>query len=92
MSMKTQEGELGMDQRRREILRHIGGRVKHQRRELGLSRDEVAKLLGITPRTLAAYERGEREMSMEMAIELAKIFKTTLTKLTDYRYVTGMML
>ena len=71
MSMKTQEGELGMDQRRREILRHIGGRVKYQRRELGLSRDEVAKILGITPRTLAAYERGEREMSMEMAIELA---------------------
>ena len=81
-----------MEQRKREVLRHIGERVKHHRRELGYSREEVAKHLGITPRTLAAYERGEREMSMEMAVELAKIFKTTLTRLTDYRNVMGMML
>ncbi len=92
MIMKTQEGESIMDQRRREVLHHIGKRIKHHRRELGYSRDEVAELVGITPRTLAAYERGEREMSMEMAIELARIYKTTLTKLTDYKYVIGMML
>jgi hypothetical protein len=41
---------------------------------------------------LAAYERGEREMSMEMALELAKILRTTLTKLTDYKYIAEMML
>ena len=37
-----------MDERRREILNYIGERVKHHRRDLGLSRDEVAKLLGIS--------------------------------------------
>ena len=81
-----------MDEKRQEVLRHIGTRIKCYRRELEYSRDMVAEYIGITPRTLAAYERGEREMSMETAIELARVYKTTLTKLTDYSTVINTML
>lgn len=81
-----------MDEKRQEVLRHIGARIKCHRRELDYSRDMVAEYIGITPRTLAAYERGEREMSMETAIELARVYKTTLTKLTDYSTVINTML
>lgn len=81
-----------MDEKRQEVLRHIGARIKCYRRELEYSRDMVAEHIGITPRTLAAYERGEREMSMETAIELARVYKTTLTRLTDYSNVINTML
>ena len=81
-----------MDDKRQEVLRHIGARMKCHRRELSYSRDSVAERIGVTPRTLAAYERGEREMSMETAVELARVYKTTLTKLTDYQNVVSTML
>ena len=81
-----------MDDKRQEVLRHIGARRKYHRRELSYSRDSVAERIGVTPRTLAAYERGEREMSMETAVELARVYKTTLTKLTDYQNVVSTML
>lgn len=81
-----------MDEKRHEVLRHIGVQIKNRRCALNYSRDMVAEYVGITPRVLAAYERGEREMTMEIAIELARVYKTTLTKLVDYSVVITTML
>ena len=92
MRLKAQEKEKAMDKKRQEVLRHIGERIKVHRRELGYSREFVAEHLKITPRTLAAYERGEREMSMETAICIARFYRTTLTKLTDYTTVINTLL
>ncbi len=92
MGLKPQEREKAMDKKRQQVLRHIGERIKNYRRELGYSREYVAEYIKITPRTLAAYERGEREMSMETAIYLARLYRTTLTKLTDYTTVITTML
>lgn len=80
-----------MDEKRQEVLVHIGKRMKTYRRGLSYSREAIAEYLGITVRTLAAYERGEREMSMQTAAELARIYRTTLTRLTDYDTVCVMM-
>lgn len=92
MRLKAQERKRAMDEKRQKVLRHIGERIKVCRREHGYSREFVAEHLKITPRTLAAYERGEREMSMETAICLARIYRTTLTKLTDYTTVSNTLL
>lgn len=68
------------------IIKYVGERCRRFRRERGLTAREAAEKAGIALRTLEAYELGEREMSTPMAIRLAEIYHTTLTKLTNYRH------
>ncbi len=69
------------------ILKYIGERLRMFRQERSLSREAAADLLGVTKRTVASYERGEREMTMDMAIRMAHTYDTTYTNLTDYKNV-----
>lgn len=64
-------------------IKFIGNRIKYFRRALGMSREESARSVGVSPRTLAAYERGEREMSLGTAIALSKLYKVTINMITD---------
>ncbi len=70
-----------------ELLKYIGTRFRKFRENAGYSRGDAAMLIGVTPRTLASYERGEREISMDATIKMAQVYKTTFTKLTDYKNV-----
>lgn len=70
-----------------QLLVRIGKRLKNYRRAEGLSREEVAAELGISPVTLGAYERGDREIRMDKVKELARIYNTTITELTDYKNI-----
>ncbi len=45
-----------------------------------MSRNTLASLLKINPRTISYWELGQRECNLEQLIQLAIIFKTT----TDY--------
>ena len=73
------------------IRKYLGDRIHSFRVERSISRDSVAEKLGISTRTLASYERGEREISMEKLIELAKIYCTTYTNLTNYENILDDM-
>ena len=70
-----------------DFLKQIGVRFRKFREGAGYSRSDAAALIGVTPRTLASYERGEREISMETTIKMAEVYKTTFTRLTDYKNV-----
>ena len=70
-----------------QLLVRIGKRLKNYRRAEGLSKEEVAAELGISPVTLGAYERGDREIRMDKVKELARIYNTTITELTDYKNI-----
>lgn len=70
-----------------QLLVRIGKRLKNYRRAEGLSKEEVAEELGISPATLGAYERGDREIRMDKVQELARIYNTTITELTDYKNI-----
>ena len=70
-----------------QLLVRIGKRLKNYRRAEGLSKEDVAAELGISPTTLGAYERGEREIRMDKVQELARIYNTTITELTDYKNI-----
>ena len=70
-----------------QLLMRIGKRLKNYRRAEGLSKEDVAAQLGISPVTLGAYERGDREIRMDKVMELARIYKTTITELTDYKNI-----
>ena len=70
-----------------QLLVRIGKRLKNYRRAEGLTKEEVAAELGISPTTLGAYERGDRELRMDKVKELARIYNTTITELTDYKNI-----
>ncbi|MBQ3426135.1 MAG: helix-turn-helix transcriptional regulator [Clostridia bacterium] len=68
------------------IIKYIGKRCRELRRKSGMTVQESADKAGISLRTLEAYELGEQEMPTSVAINLAGIYRTTLTKLTNYRF------
>ena len=47
------------------IRKYLGDRMHSFRVELSISRENVAEKLGISKRTLASFERGEREIKMQ---------------------------
>ena len=70
-------------QRSIEMIKFVGNRIKYFRRSLGMTREESAMAIGVSPRTLAAYERGEREMSLNTFLSLARLYNVTVNMLTD---------
>lgn len=67
------------------LLKYIGERLQTFREERGISRDMAADMIGVTPRTLASYERGEREITTDRVEKMALAYKTTFTNLTNYK-------
>lgn len=71
----------------KKILEAEGKRFRYFRRQAHLSIEEAAERLGISSRTLAAYERGERGISVTKAIEMAEAYDTTFSELTAYKRI-----
>ena len=55
-------------------------RIKELRLEKNLSRNALANLLQVNPRTISYWELGQRECNLEQLYNLALIFKVS----TDY--------
>lgn len=55
-------------------------RLKELRIDKNMSRNELASLLYVNPRTISYWELGQRECNLEQLIKIADIFKVT----TDY--------
>lgn len=55
-------------------------RLKKLRKENKLSQKELANMLGVTDKAVYLWEKGEREPSFKLAMEIAKIFGVS----TDY--------
>lgn len=47
-----------------------------KREELGLTQDDVAKILKVSRTTISAWETGRNEPSLDMIIKLKKLYKT----------------
>ena len=61
-------------------------RLRDCREDADLSQKELAKLLGINQRVYSTYERGKRKIPINLLIDLAKYYKTSidyLVGLTD---------
>jgi transcriptional regulator with XRE-family HTH domain len=57
--------------------------IQSERNKRSLSQEEVAMHLGITRPTFAQVERGERELKVSEAVELASLFDMTLEQLLE---------
>lgn len=56
----------------------FGQRLKQLRNELGLSQREFAEKIGVTASALSAYEKGQKNPSVNVAINVALEFKVSM--------------
>jgi transcriptional regulator with XRE-family HTH domain len=56
----------------------FGNNVLLVRKEKGLSRDELAELIGTSAPVIGRYERGDMVPSVEIATKLAAVLETSL--------------
>lgn len=61
-------------------MAETGQRIKELRLSLGSTQKELADQIGVAQNTIAQYEKGKAETSIEAIISLANILQTT----TDY--------
>lgn len=52
-------------------------RLKELRNEINLSRNDLANLLQVNPRTISYWELGQRECNLEQLCKIAQIFKVS---------------
>ena len=50
----------------------VANRIEHARMELGLSRGELADLVGVHYQTMGYLERGEYNPSLELALKICR--------------------
>jgi len=55
----------------------IGQRIRKRRQELGLTQDDIAKALTVTPQHISAIELDQRAPSLEFLVRLAEYLGTT---------------
>lgn len=54
--------------------RTIHNRVNVVRAEFGMSRAELAALVGVNPQTIGALERGDHYPSLQLAMSICEVF------------------
>jgi transcriptional regulator with XRE-family HTH domain len=60
------------------IDKHVGRRLRWRRRELKLSQETLAEMLGVTFQQVQKYERGANRVSAGRLFELARALETTI--------------
>lgn len=65
------------------IEEQLGMHIRDRRTELGWTQRELAEKLGISPTHMGAIERGERNPSIGLLLEIAQLFRTTLDSLVS---------
>ena len=53
----------------------VGTRIRNRRKNLGLTQSQLAAQADTTEDAISDYKRGERRMSLEMAVKLASILE-----------------
>jgi len=56
----------------------VGGNIRHLRKELGLTQEELASRVGLTQAQISDYERGRRTPSLHSLDKLLMFFKATI--------------
>ncbi|MGY1855126.1 helix-turn-helix transcriptional regulator [Modestobacter sp. SYSU DS0290] len=60
--------------KRDEGARPIHNRINVARAEVGMSRVELARLVGVNPQTIGALERGDHYPSLQLAMSICEVF------------------
>ncbi len=66
---------------RDEVLKRIGRDLAEHRKKAGYTAEQAAGLLGLSVRTVRAYEYGERQMTVKAASDMAEAYGVPVTAL-----------
>lgn len=64
-----------------EIDRQVGATVRARRIALGISQEQLARMLGLTFQQVQKYERGTNRISVGRLLQLAKLLRTSVNAL-----------
>jgi transcriptional regulator with XRE-family HTH domain len=73
----------GRKNRRKIILRHrqvIGDAIRSRRKAAGLTQEKLAELVSLNPKYLGEIERGEKIISIEALLRIAKAVKAHMSE------------
>lgn len=59
----------------------LGNNLKHMRKKLNYSQIEMAKLIGVSQTSIAHYEKGTRQPSLESLIDFSQLFDQSIDSL-----------
>lgn len=63
--------------RKANVKKIFGENVKHYRKKMGLSQEELAEKLGISPNHMSVIERGDKFVSCKLLEKLISVFNVT---------------
>ena len=64
-------------------MQSFAEKVKTARAELGLTQPQLSALIGVTVRSIVAYEKGEKKARLGTMLKLAKALRVSVKFLTD---------
>ena len=67
------------------MSRKIHNRIAVLRTETGMSRKALAERVGVNPQTIGFLERGDYNPSLELALNLAAVFKLPVELMFSFR-------
>lgn len=67
------------DRRTNPVDVHVGGRIAHRRRSLGLSQSDLGQALGLTFQQIQKYERGANRISASKLYDAAKLLQAPVS-------------
>lgn len=59
-------------------------RIKEYREKASISQNELAKLVGVRRETIVHLENGKYNPSLKLAMDIAKVFNTTVENLFEF--------
>jgi len=62
----------------------FGTRLRFLRKQANLTQEQFGKILNVSPSSIGMYERGEREPSYKLLIEIATYFQVSIDYLLDH--------
>lgn len=69
------------------LLKKLGARIKEERKVRGLTQEQLAEKIEITPKYLSRLEGGQQSPSIETLIKLTEIFDIELLELFDFDHI-----
>lgn len=66
------------------INKTIGKNLKFLRDYRGLSQNDIAEILDVTPTTISFYEKGTRTIPIDSLVTLSRVFNVSLDKLVGH--------
>lgn len=69
-----------------EIKRLVGIRIKELRKSKGMSQEELAEKMGISPKYLSSIERGKENPTLDTFIKFAMTLNVDISELFNYAH------